>query len=166
MLKGTDAVAQAFDLLSCGPEQTRRLGARLGRLSQPGDVVLLVGELGAGKTCFVQGIARGLRISEYASSPSFVIAKEYRGRLTLYHIDLYRLENVQEVADLGLDDYIMGGGICVVEWADRALEQWPAQHLLVRLSYVSERERSLHFEARGLRYVDLLSQLTRGKSKK
>ncbi|MDP3064460.1 MAG: tRNA (adenosine(37)-N6)-threonylcarbamoyltransferase complex ATPase subunit type 1 TsaE [Chloroflexota bacterium] len=160
MPQGANATVQTLDLLSHSPEETRRLGARLGRLARPGDVLLLVGELGAGKTCLTQGIARGLGVRENASSPSFVIMKEYHGRLALYHIDLYRLERLQEVADLGLDDYLYGSGVCVVEWADRAPEQFPVQHLLVRMQYVSERERSIHIEARGPRYVELLSQLS------
>lgn len=166
MPQGANATVQTLDLVSHSSEETRRLGARLGRLARPGDVLLLVGELGAGKTCLTQGIARGLGVRENASSPSFVIMKEYHGRLALYHIDLYRLERLQEVADLGLDDYLCGSGVCVVEWADRAPEQLPAEHLLVRMQYVSERERSIHIEARGPRYVGLLSQLSRATKAK
>src|SRR4030042_912303 len=114
-------------LLSHSPEQTQKLGFRLGELAVPGDVFLLVGELGAGKTCLTQGIAWGLGIQEYALSPSFVIIRELHGRLPLYHIDLYRLDRIEEGIDLGLDDYLYGRGVCVIEWADRALGILPEE---------------------------------------
>ncbi|MBI2851043.1 MAG: tRNA (adenosine(37)-N6)-threonylcarbamoyltransferase complex ATPase subunit type 1 TsaE, partial [Chloroflexi bacterium] len=95
-----------FEIITKTPEQTQRLGVRLGELAQAGDVFLLVGKLGAGKTCLTQGIAWGLGIKEYALSPSFVIMRELHGRLPLYHIDLYRLDRLEESQDLGLDDYL------------------------------------------------------------
>jgi tRNA threonylcarbamoyladenosine biosynthesis protein TsaE len=148
-----------LETISRSPEQTRKLGQRLGELAQPGDVVLLVGSLGAGKTCLTQGIAWGLGVVDYTTSPSFVLMREYRGRLPLYHIDLYRLERVAEVADLGLDDYLYGRGMCVVEWADRALSLMPPEHLLIELTYLSPRRRRLCLEPQGQRYRDLLSDL-------
>lgn len=128
-------------------------------MARPGDVVLLIGSLGAGKTCLTQGIAWGLGVVDYTASPSFVLMREYKGRLPLYHIDLYRLERVEEVADLGLDDYLYGRGMCVVEWADRALNLMPAEHLLIELTYLSPRRRSLRLEPRGQRYCDLINEL-------
>jgi tRNA threonylcarbamoyladenosine biosynthesis protein TsaE len=109
-----------LEITSRSPEETQALGARLGKLARPGDCFLLVGKLGAGKTCLTQGIARGLGIREYAASPSFVVVRELYGRLPLYHMDLYRLENIEEIADLGLDDYFYGQGVSVVEWGKRA----------------------------------------------
>jgi tRNA threonylcarbamoyladenosine biosynthesis protein TsaE len=137
------------------------LGRRLGELARAGDVILLVGELGAGKTCLTQGIAWGLGIEDYTLSPSFVILREYRGRLPLYHIDLYRLERVEEVMDLGLEDYFYGQGLSVVEWADRGLGALPEEHLLIALSHLSETQRRLHLEARGGRSQELLEGLGR-----
>jgi tRNA threonylcarbamoyladenosine biosynthesis protein TsaE len=148
-----------LETISHSPEQTRQLGQRLGELAQPGDVVLLVGSLGAGKTCLTQGIAWGLGVVGYTASPSFVLMREYQGRLPLYHIDLYRLERVAEVADLGLDDYLYGRGMCVVEWADRALSLMPPEHLLIELTYLSPRRRRLRLEPQGQRYCELLSEL-------
>ena len=148
-----------LELISRSPEQTRQLGRRLGELAQIGDVVLLIGSLGAGKTCLTQGIAWGLGIVEYTASPSFVLMREYKGRLPLYHVDLYRLEQVEEVADLGLDDYLYGEGICVVEWADRALNLMPPEHMFIELTYLSPRRRSLYLEPRGQRYCDLINEL-------
>jgi tRNA threonylcarbamoyladenosine biosynthesis protein TsaE len=146
-------------LNTSSPEDTQRLGEELGKLARPGDVFLLSGELGSGKTCLTQGIAWGLGIEGYATSPSFVVMNQYRGRLPLYHIDLYRLENVAEVMDLGLDDYLYGDGVCVVEWADRAPQAFPAEHLRIKISYLSEAGRRFEFEPGGKRYVELLSQL-------
>ena len=141
--------------------QTATVGQRLGALSAAGDVVLLSGELGAGKTCFIRGIASGLGVSEYAFSPSFVLVREYRGRLTLYHMDFYRLEQLAEIAELGIDDYLSGEGVCAIEWAERAAGLLPEQHLAIELAYVSDEAdtRVLRFTAAGARHETLLQQL-------
>lgn len=118
--------------------------------------------MGTGKTCLVQGIARGLAVEEYAFSPSFVILREYHGRIPLYHIDLYRLEDIREIAALGLEDYLYGDGVCVVEWADRGLEVLPCDSLLVSLHYMPgyQKRRSICLRAQGERYRELTGQLT------
>ncbi len=126
---------------------------------KPGDVILLIGELGAGKTCFVQGLARGLGVEENISSPSFVLLRQYNGRLPLYHVDLYRLEKLPEIADLGLDDYFYSEGVSVIEWANRALELLPAEHLLIELKIVSARQRRIALTPEGVRYTELVTQL-------
>ena len=148
-----------IDLTSHSPEQTQKIGVRIGELALPGDVFLLSGSLGAGKTCLTQGIAWGLNIKEYALSPTFVIVREMHGRLPLYHIDLYRLDNIDEIEDLGLDDYLYGKGACVVEWAEKALSLLPDEHLLIQIDFLSDTERSLQFKPRGKRYQELLTQL-------
>jgi tRNA threonylcarbamoyladenosine biosynthesis protein TsaE len=147
------------EITSHSPEETQDFGACLGELARPGDVLLLVGELGAGKTCLTQGIARGLGIKEYAASPSFVVVRELYGRLPLYHMDFYRLDNLEEIADLGLDDYFYGQGVSVVEWADKGLSLLPAEHLLVEMSYLSDTGRRLKLKARGKRYRQLVAEL-------
>jgi tRNA threonylcarbamoyladenosine biosynthesis protein TsaE len=147
------------EIISHGPEETQDFGARLGELAQPGDIFLLVGKLGAGKTCLTQGIARGLDIKEYAASPSFVLVRELYGRLPLYHIDFYRMDNLEEIADLGLDDYFYGQGVSVVEWADKGLSLLPPEHLLVEMSYVSDSSRRLKLKASGKRYRELVAKL-------
>ncbi len=147
------------ELITRSPEQTQEFGARIGELAQPGDTFLLVGGLGAGKTCLTQGIARGLNIKEYAASPSFVVVRELYGRLPLYHIDFYRLDNLEEIAELGLDDYLYGNGVCVVEWAEKGLSLLPLEHLLIEMSYVSDAERSLKLKPGGKRYRNLVAQL-------
>jgi tRNA threonylcarbamoyladenosine biosynthesis protein TsaE len=146
-------------LTSHSPEETQRLGTELGKLSQAGDVFLLVGNLGSGKTCLTQGIAWGLDVKEYAFSPSFVIVREYHGRLPLYHVDLYRLDHLEEIIDLGLDEYFYGDGVCVVEWADKGMAAMPQENLLITLEHIADTERSIRLEANGKRYSQLMESL-------
>lgn len=146
-------------LITHSPEQTQQLGTSIGELAQPGDIILLTGELGTGKTCLTQGIAWGLNIKEYTLSPSFVIMRELYGRLPLYHIDLYRLDNIEEIADLGLDDYLYGKGVCVVEWAEKGLSIMPEEHLLIEISHLSETDRNFVLRPCGRRHSDMLEQL-------
>ncbi len=148
-------------LNSHSPEQTRLLGSYLGQLSQRADVFLLTGQLGTGKTCLVQGIARGLNVKEDAFSPSFVIVRQYLGRLPLYHIDLYRLDCTEEIADLGLEDYFYGHGVCAVEWAEKALHVAPRDYLLITLHYIpaSPTGRSIQLKPQGERYCALVEEL-------
>jgi len=148
-----------LDLISNSAEETQQVGRRLGELAQAGDLILLVGELGTGKTCLAQGIARGLGIDDYITSPSFVLIREHQGRLPLYHIDLYRLDKVEEITDLGLDDYLFGEGVCVVEWAEKAFDFFPKENLLIRLRHLAETRRGLRLEPNGQRYEDMLAQL-------
>lgn len=143
------------------PEETQRLGEIIGKSALPGDVLLLEGKLGAGKTCLTQGIARGLGIDEYVLSPTFVIMREFYGRLPLYHIDLYRLDTIEESLDLGLDDYLYGNGICVVEWAEKALNILPRKHLMMRIDYLSDTERIFRMESHGQRYSELAEQIVK-----
>jgi tRNA threonylcarbamoyladenosine biosynthesis protein TsaE len=148
-----------LEIISHSPEETQKIGVRLGELALPGDIFLLVGGLGVGKTCLTQGIAWGLKIKEYAASPSFVLVRELHGRLPLYHIDFYRLDNLEEIAELGLDDYLYGKGVCVLEWAEKGLSLLPAENLLVEMGYLSDTERSLKFKPGGKRYEEIISQL-------
>jgi len=151
--------AGGIELTSHSSEETQQLGRRFGEMALPGDVFLLCGILGAGKTCLTQGIAWGLGIEEYALSPTFVIVREMHGRLPLYHIDLYRLDNLDEIEDLGLDDYLYGKGACVVEWAEKALNLLPDEHLLIQIDALSDTERRLHLKPRGERYQKLAARL-------
>jgi tRNA threonylcarbamoyladenosine biosynthesis protein TsaE len=152
---------ECLKINSRSPEQTQLLGTYLGEMAQEADVFLLVGELGAGKTCLVQGIARGLNVQEYAFSPSFVILREYHGRLPLYHIDFYRLSNIEEIAALGLEEYLAGDGVCVVEWADNGLQVIPRDNLLITIHYIpaSETGRLIWLKPQGERYYELVRQL-------
>ncbi len=149
----------SLSLTTGSPEETRELGKRIGKIAMPGSVILLEGQLGAGKTCLTQGIAWGLDINEYTLSPSFVIMRELYGRLPLYHIDLYRLDNIEESMELGLDDYLYGKGVCVVEWAEKALSILPEKHLMIRIKYLSDAERSFELKSEGKLYEDMIIQL-------
>lgn len=142
-----------LEITSHSPEETQALGRKLGELAKEGDILLLVGGLGTGKTCLVQGLARGLGIQEYTLSPSFVIVRIYQGRLPLYHLDFYRLEE-KEVLDLGLEEYLSARGITAVEWAERSKELWPPEYLLISLDFLSENQRRLRFEPRGKKYEE------------
>ncbi len=154
---------KALEIVSISPEQTKRMGVRVGKLAKPGDVILLIGTLGAGKTCLTQGIARGLGINEYTASPSFVLVREYQSRLPLYHIDLYRLDKIEEMAQVGLDDYLCGNGVCVVEWADKGLGILSEEYLLIKIQFISSTKRKLTFVPRGARYKEMLSKLKAGR---
>ena len=142
------------------PEETQALGRILGEQIVPGDVFLLTGPLGAGKTCLTQGIAWGLGVTEYARSPTFVIMTRYRGRLTLHHFDLYRINDPLEAWDLGLDEQLFGDGACVVEWADRAEDVFPAGCLWVHLDYAAAGDgRTITFVEPPDRYLPMLERV-------
>lgn len=118
-----------------GVEATRELAAALSRLVAPGDLILLAGELGAGKTAFAQGLGAGLGISEQITSPTFTLARHYEGRLTLHHVDVYRLERLSEMQDIGLAELLDSDGVVVIEWGDAIAPALPAAYLEVRLTY-------------------------------
>ena len=148
-----------LERISADEEQTRDLGATLGAALRTGDIVLLSGELGTGKTCLTQGIGRGLGWAGIVNSPSFVIMNEYHGRETLFHCDLYRMEDVEELDELGLWDYAERG-VLVIEWPERGADLLPGDGLIVELRYGdSERQRRFTFFPRGPRGADLLKVL-------
>ncbi|MAX18260.1 MAG: tRNA (adenosine(37)-N6)-threonylcarbamoyltransferase complex ATPase subunit type 1 TsaE [Chloroflexi bacterium] len=126
---------------SYSPEDTHKIGRWIGAKAQSGDVLLLVGDLGTGKTTLTQGILWGLGGAEYARSPTFVLVNEYPARLTMYHMDLYRLNSIEEIEDLGLDDYLYGNDLCVVEWADKAPGYFPVNHAVVQLEVIDDQTR-------------------------
>ena len=123
--------------------ETEALGARLAERLGPGDVVALTGELGAGKTCFTQGLARGLGVAGRAVSPTFVLINEYRGRLPVHHVDAYRTESLTELLDLGLDELFSGDGVTIVEWADKLLPLLPAHTVHVHIEGVGDEPRTI-----------------------
>ena len=141
--------------------ETIRLGKRIGAVLQPGDVVALVGELGAGKTQFIKGLASGAGVGKptYVSSPSFTLINEYPARVPFYHIDLFRLESQKEVAGLGLEDYFQGGVITAIEWADKIPSLLPAEMLSVHIMYTGKNTRSIEITGKGKRYEELLNEV-------
>jgi len=136
-------VAAATELVSASPEETAAAGERLGRTLGPGDVVALVGELGAGKTCFIQGLVRGLGVTTRATSPTFVLINQYRGRVPVYHVDAYRTESLAELQDLGLPELFAGDGVTVVEWADKLLPLLPPGTIEVVIAGVGDEPRKI-----------------------
>lgn len=144
-------------------EQTRALGRRLGALLAAGDIVALSGDLGAGKTVFTQGIAEGAGATGYVASPTFTFVREYRGPETIYHIDLYRLEEPRQLEDLGLEELIEGHAIVVIEWAEKAVPLLPPEHLWVAISFVNGDEwRQITLVPRGTRFDEIAKTLTAG----
>ena len=122
-------------------DETAAVGARLAEQLGPGDVVALTGELGAGKTCFTQGLARGLGVQGRAVSPTFVLVNEYRGRLPVHHVDAYRTGSMTELLDLGLDELLSGDGVTIVEWADKLLPLLPPHTIHVHIEGVGDEPR-------------------------
>ena len=148
--------ANAFDFLSHSPEQTRRLGMRLGALLQTGDVVCLQGELGAGKTTFVQGLAAGWGSLDAVSSPTFILVNVYRRADgdQLFHFDTYRIESASEAEELDLDAMLSAGPL-VIEWPERMLAVLPTERLWIRLEHVDDDRRQLTFLPAGKHYETL-----------
>ena len=146
-----------IQVVSGSPEETQEIGIVLGTHAGPGDLFLLTGDLGTGKTCLAQGILWGLGGDEYARSPTFVLVSQYRGRLTMNHIDLYRIDSADEIVDLGLDDYLLDEGISVVEWADKAAGLLPEHHLGVLIEYLGETTRRITLTATNHRYSPAIS---------
>ena len=141
-------------------EETIKLGQSLGRHLIKGNVLGLIGELGSGKTTLVKGIALGLGVKEKdsVSSPSFVLIKEYRGRIPLYHFDLYRLDKINDIGYLGVEEYLFDRGVCVIEWAEKMRMLLP-DYLQVNLAIKGENKRELKFLALEKRYEVLVRKL-------
>jgi len=141
--------------------ETLELGRRLGYLLKAGDFVALVGELGSGKTRFVQGVAASLEVdpTEPVTSPTYAILHIHGGRLPLYHFDLYRLCGDEDAAELGFAEYFYGSGVSFVEWADRLAVEMPAERLTITFSHMGEEKRQIAFAAAGERYEELMINL-------
>lgn len=120
---------------TAGVEETRALAVALSSLAAPGDLVLLAGELGAGKTAFAQGFGAGLGVDDQITSPTFTLARHYQGRLALHHVDVYRLERFSEMQDVGISELIDSGGVLLIEWGDAIAPALPSDYLEVRLTY-------------------------------
>lgn len=147
-----------LEFLSRSPEQTLRVGVRLGELLMPGDVVCMAGDLGSGKTTMAKGIARGWGSLDPVTSPSFVILNEYRraDSARLYHLDAFRLRGSQEIFELGFLELLEDGGPLLIEWPERVAEAIPPERLWVNLHWADESQRGLRFDAVGPRYERLL----------
>ncbi len=152
--------AHTFEFFSRSPEQTRRVGMRLGGLLKPGDLICLQGDLGAGKTTLVQGMAQGWGSLDGVSSPTFVLVNEYRrpDDSHLFHMDAYRIESGPEAAELDLDSMLADGSL-IVEWPERIESILPSDRLWLHLDYMAEEHRQIIFKSCGARYDDILADL-------
>jgi len=136
-------------------EKTTKIGIQLGKLVMPGDIICLTGNLGTGKTHMTKGIAKGLSIDEHITSPTFTIVNEYMGRLKLYHFDVYRVNDPDEIYAIGFDEYIFSDGVSVIEWSNYIEELIPDEHISVsleKLPELGENFRRINIEAKGKRY--------------
>lgn len=142
-------------------DETRKLGQKIGTLIKQPLVIALTGDLGSGKTAFVQGLAKGLEVPDgyYITSPTFTLINEYPGRYPLVHVDLYRLETIDGLEDIGLDEMLHGQAVLAIEWADKLSDGLPAEHLLVTLDIIDDDCRSLGLNATGHNVVNLIKAL-------
>jgi tRNA threonylcarbamoyladenosine biosynthesis protein TsaE len=132
----------------------------LGGILAAGSLVALIGELGAGKTCLAQGMIRGLGVADnYIGSPSYTLINEYNGRCPIYHFDLYRLDNPQQVEELGYEEYFFGRGVTIIEWADKIRNLLPQHHLEIRLYRLAGDARRINFIPHGPDFQQLINQL-------
>ena len=138
-------------LISDSREQTLEMGRLIGEILERGDVVALIGELGSGKTCLTQGLAKGLGVEENVPvvSPTFTLINEYPGKIPLIHLDVYRLSGPRDLEDMGYEEYFEGGGIIVIEWAEKIRDILPAKTLFVSMRYIDENTREMILEGPG-----------------
>lgn len=156
----------AFDIISHSPDQTRAIGALLGKLVTRGSLLLLSGDIGSGKTTFVQGLARSLHTGDQIQSPTFTIVAEHAATdaegkpLRLYHIDLYRLDGAGDLDSVGLDEYLTDpDGITAIEWPEYGRDWLPKEYLLINMQTVSDSKRNLRMMPSGTCYHDLVKRV-------
>ena len=142
--------------------ETEKFGKKFGDLLKKGDIVCLNGELGAGKTTLTKSIGLGLGVEEYITSPTFALINEYRGNLPVYHFDVYRLENIEELDDLGFDEYFYGQGVCIIEWADKIRDFLPKERIVLNIDKGESIDgRIISLSGRGRRYEEILREMKR-----
>ena len=151
-----------MEIILNGLDETREFGIKFGELLRPGDVVCLNGELGAGKTTLTKSIGLGLEVDDYITSPTFSLINEYEGRYPVYHFDVYRLENTDELYDLGFDEYFYGKGVSIIEWADKIENFLPEERVVLDIEYGDNiDERRINIKIYGNRYKEILEELDR-----
>lgn len=151
----------SFSTVARSAQQTRSWGRKLGKLLRGGEIIGLTGELGSGKTCFVRGMAEGLEVGKEAwiRSPTFTLINEYHGRMPLYHIDLYRVENRRELEELNLLEYFFAGGVCAIEWFEHLPAREIEEYLHVGFAHAGGSRRKLTFMAHGERFEEIIERL-------
>ncbi len=148
-------------LKSKSERETYEIGYQIGTLLDRGDIVCLTGDLGAGKTVLAKGIARGLGVKEDVTSPTFTLIHEYMGRIPLYHFDVYRIGSIEEMEDLGYEEYFYGSGACIVEWASRIRELIPEDHLWIEIRTKGEHEREIRLGGTADRFLQAMKEWKR-----
>jgi len=148
-------------IITKSPEETNNLGEKISKIIKPGDLLAFYGELGVGKTCFIQGISQGLKVKDYVTSPSFTIINEYQGNVPIYHFDLFRLNNAEEILEFGYEEYFNGEGLIVIEWAEKIEQFLPKEHLKIDIKFKDRYKRTISFIPQGDRFNNLLEELNR-----
>ena len=150
----------SFRIRTKSVRETTSIGRALGRHLSPGDVICLSGELGAGKTCLVKGLAEGLGIKgKVVTSPTFIIIREYKGRIPLYHIDLYRIGLVDDMRDLGMEEVVYGSGVTAIEWAERIRDRLPDERIDITLKWSDDTTRDMEMKAFGQHHRKVLKEV-------
>jgi tRNA threonylcarbamoyladenosine biosynthesis protein TsaE len=158
-------IMETQNLISKNTEETKVFGRHWAKHLKGGDILCFFGDLGSGKTTLIKGIAEGLKIDQNkVSSPTFVLMNVYEGRLTLFHFDFYRLENIREIDSIGYDEFLYGNGISVIEWADRLGASLPGEYLKVEMEHRALEERSIRLTAVGPRYQGLMGKIAQTQS--
>jgi tRNA threonylcarbamoyladenosine biosynthesis protein TsaE len=139
-------VKSVESVISRSPDETQAVGERLGARLEAGSVVACIGELGAGKTCFLQGLARGLGVESVVTSPTFVLVNQYRGRLLVYHLDAYRPETLSELLEIGVEEMLHGNGVTLIEWAEKLLPLLPSHTITVTITGLGDEPRRIVVE--------------------
>lgn len=149
-----------MEIILNGLEETEEFGIKLGKLLKGGDIICLNGDLGAGKTTLTKSIGLGLGVTDYITSPTFALINEYSGRNSVYHFDVYRLENVEELYDLGFDEYFYSNGVSIIEWADKIERLLPKERIVLDIEKgIDLDERRIKISGYGNRYMEILKEL-------
>lgn len=146
-------------IVSDSEQKTYDLGFKLGTLLEAGDVVCLTGDLGAGKTTLSKAIAKGMDVEDCVTSPTFTIIHEYMGRIPLYHFDVYRIDRIEEMEDLGYEEYFYGDGVCLVEWASQIEDLIPRDHLWIHIKKKDENNREIEMKGTSNHFYDVIEEL-------
>lgn len=148
-------------IITNSPKETEKLGEKIGRLLNSGDVLCLDGDLGAGKTTLTQSIAKGLDVDDYVTSPTFTIVNEYEGRFHVNHFDVYRIADVDEMYDIGYEEYVYSDSVTIIEWASMIDEILPEDRIEIKINKLQDDAREIKIEVRGNGNKDIIEELSK-----